>query len=85
MIDVIEAIEILKNNIEIQKEFIEVDLVDSVGYILAENVYSKINVPEFPKSAMDGYVINYLDLLHNDKFDVIDEISADYAGRLKCF
>ncbi|WP_099203093.1 molybdopterin molybdotransferase MoeA [Miniphocaeibacter massiliensis] len=80
MIDVIEAIKILKDNIKEQNENILVNLLDAVGYTLSEDIYSQINVPEFPKSAMDGYAVNHLDLEQNDEFKVIDEI---YAGEHK--
>ena len=80
MIDVIKATEILKSNIEEQKEIIEKKLIDSVGFILGEDIKSSINVPEFPKSAMDGYAVNSEDLKDNSKFEVIDEIYAGDTG-----
>ncbi|HHX69888.1 MAG: molybdopterin molybdotransferase MoeA [Miniphocaeibacter sp.] len=80
MINVIDAIKILKDNIKTQTEYLEVNLLTSEGYVLAEDLYSKINVPEFPKSAMDGYAVNYKDLENTKKFKVIDEI---YAGEFK--
>ncbi|MEE2694891.1 MAG: molybdopterin molybdotransferase MoeA [Pseudomonadota bacterium] len=32
-----------------------IDILESEGRILAENIYSKINIPEFNNSAVDGY------------------------------
>jgi molybdopterin molybdotransferase len=37
-------------------------LVDSLGYILAEDIVADHNSPEFQTSAMDGYALNYDDL-----------------------
>ena len=34
-----------------------VDLLDCTGRVLAEDVISDVNVPGFPRSAMDGYAI----------------------------
>jgi len=35
---------------------------ESVGYVLAEDVYSKVAMPPFNKSAMDGFAVNVLDI-----------------------
>jgi molybdopterin molybdotransferase len=37
-------------------------LLDSLGYVLAEDIVANHNSPEFPTSAMDGYALNYDDL-----------------------
>ena len=37
----------------------QIDLVGSVNRILAEDVYSDINLPPFDNSAMDGYAIKF--------------------------
>jgi molybdopterin molybdotransferase len=37
-------------------------LLDSLGYVLAEDIVADHNSPEFPTSAMDGYALNYDDL-----------------------
>jgi molybdopterin molybdotransferase len=37
-------------------------LVDSLGYVLAEDIIASYNSPEFPTSAMDGYAIKHKDL-----------------------
>lgn len=56
MISVSETIEILKANIQhlgTEKR----QLIDSLGHVLASDVLSKVNVPSFDNSAMDGYAI----------------------------
>lgn len=35
----------------------EVDILDSLGYVLAEEVVSNIDLPSFNNSAMDGYAV----------------------------
>ncbi len=37
-------------------------LVETLGYVLAEDIVADHNSPEFPTSAMDGYALNYDDL-----------------------
>ncbi|MEW6702641.1 MAG: gephyrin-like molybdotransferase Glp, partial [Bacteroidota bacterium] len=47
--------EILKINLETE----EVDLLDSLNRILAEDVYADLNLPQFNNSAVDGYAVKY--------------------------
>jgi len=54
--DIINSIEI--NNLKRVKRY----LVDSLGYVLAEDIVASYNSPEFPTSAMDGYAVKYRDL-----------------------
>lgn len=57
-----------------QPEVEFVKIFDSIGRILAEDVYSKIDMPPFDKSAMDGYAIYSTD--DSEKFKVIEVIAA---------
>lgn len=45
------------------KEKITLETTSSLGYILAEDLISKDDLPHFRKSTMDGYAINYKDSL----------------------
>ncbi len=58
-------------------------LDDSIGRILAEDIRSRINVPGFDNSAMDGYTIaldgNNLSK-ENQTFNVVDRIAAGSIG-----
>ncbi|WP_255702933.1 hypothetical protein [Antarcticibacterium sp. 1MA-6-2] len=56
MISVTEARRILSENLE-RAEKTLVALQNSRGRILAEDVYSPIDVPSFDNSAMDGYAL----------------------------
>jgi len=40
---------------------VEINMENSVGYILAEDIVSKIDIPSFPQSSMDGYAIRLAD------------------------
>lgn len=46
---------------DIIKQQEEVDVLDSVGRVLAEKVTSKINMPEFNRSVVDGYAVKASD------------------------
>jgi len=57
-----ESMEIL-NKIEV-KQFRRVKryLVDTLGYVLAEDIVADHNSPSFPTAAMDGYAVRHEDL-----------------------
>lgn len=76
MLTVKEAIKKIKENTNKCNETIEIDSFESTGYVLAQDIISDINVPDFPKSAMDGYAFNHKDLEDNNKFKVIGENAA---------
>lgn len=52
----------------------EVEISDSLGRILAEDIISDINLPPFNNSAMDGYAIRFHPEIR--KWHVIAELSA---------
>jgi molybdopterin molybdotransferase len=63
-VSVTSALNILKRNIGIsQLETEKVSIVRSYGRVLAENVISNINVPQHSRSQMDGFAINYRDVV----------------------
>ncbi|MEJ2195803.1 MAG: molybdopterin molybdenumtransferase MoeA, partial [Ignavibacteriaceae bacterium] len=63
-----------------EKRTTEVDLLNSLDYILAEDIISDINLPPFDNSAMDGYAIKYSE--GKSKWKIIGEIAA---GNYKSF
>lgn len=63
MIEIKEAINRLTKNVQVQEERIDCELLESVNCILYEDIYSNINVPDFPKSAMDGYAVRSQDTI----------------------
>ena len=60
MIAVQEAREILKTNAK-PSNHEEVNLLDAIGRILANDVCSAMNVPSFNNSAMDGYCFQWIE------------------------
>lgn len=52
----------------------KIPLQDSLGRILAEDVFSDINMPPFNKSAMDGFAIIKKDI--DKELDIIETIKA---------
>lgn len=71
-----EAIHILNDNVN-ALGFEEVSLLQSIGRILCEDMYSHIDNPPFDKSAMDGYAVISSDTENNEKtLEVIDEVFA---------
>ncbi|MFA5804434.1 MAG: gephyrin-like molybdotransferase Glp [Melioribacteraceae bacterium] len=62
--------EILKINLEIE----EVDLLDSLNRILAEDVFADVSLPQFDNSAVDGYAVKYNSEIL--KWKIIGEITA---------
>jgi len=56
MIEIEEALELILSN-KTMLDKISVDLMDALGFVLAEDVHSPIHLPSFSQSAMDGYAI----------------------------
>lgn len=52
----------------------EVDLLNSLNRILAEDIYADVNLPPFDNSAMDGYAVKFNP--DNKQWKIIGEISA---------
>ncbi len=73
MISVAEALKRI-SELEINTQIIDLEISKSVNYVLAETIFSPINLPSFNQSAMDGYAINLDDNL--TEFTVIGEIKA---------
>jgi molybdopterin molybdotransferase len=51
----------------------KIKVAKSIGYVLAENIYSTIDMPPFRQSAMDGYAFLYSD---KTKFEVVSTSQA---------
>jgi molybdopterin molybdotransferase len=80
LISVEVALEKILDNVN-KLEAEEIDLLESLGYVLAEDVYSEIDVPSFASSVFDGYVVRSVDIAGASrdkpaKLKVIDMIAA---------
>ena len=74
MITVEEAISIVEKTDFESSEKIEIPLKNAIGFVLAQTIYSPIQMPPFPQSAMDGYAINYDE--NKRKYCLIGEVAA---------
>lgn len=75
MITYNEANSIIEKELQQLKiETEEVDLADCTNRILAEDIYSDINLPPFTNSAMDGYAVQFNPDIR--KWKITGEISA---------
>ena len=73
MITVEEAKKLIEENVT-HLSIREIDVIDSLGYYLAEKIIAPISVPSFNQSAMDGYAFSYED--RNKTIEIVDEIAA---------
>ncbi|OGC22326.1 hypothetical protein A2291_04875 [candidate division WOR-1 bacterium RIFOXYB2_FULL_42_35] len=58
-----------------------VTLNQSLGRVLAEKIYSDLDIPAFNRSAMDGFAVNSKDT--SKVFEIIEDIPAGYVPRKK--
>jgi molybdopterin molybdotransferase len=72
MISVQDAFTILQNNLPALQQ-VEYPLIQARKHILAEDVFSPINMPPFRQSAMDGYALCLFDGL---EYEILGEIKA---------
>ncbi len=75
MLTVEEAKNLLLNQVS-KSEPVQIDISDSLGCVLAEDIFSPINQPEFDNSSMDGYALASAEDLEVRKFEVMGEIKA---------
>ena len=69
-----KAVLILQKKIKCIKKTQKIKLNSALGRILSKNIISKINVPSFNNSAVDGYAFNFSDL--NKKKETILKLSG---------
>lgn len=87
MISVDEALKNIIKDIKVLQPR-EVGIMDSLGLVLAEDVYSPIDIPLFDNSAMDGYALIDTDIASATKeapviLDVIADVAAGYVSEKK--
>ena len=79
-ISVEKALSMIVSTIKNSQKYEKMNLKNSLGRIAAENIVSKINIPTFKNSAMDGYAINTKNLLLKNNF-CLKEVGVSYAGK----
>lgn len=72
MISIDEAFSILENTVSPLQEM-EVSLLQARNHVLAETLYSSINMPPFRQSTMDGFAICIHDSL---SYNIVGEVKA---------
>lgn len=75
------ALETLLEKIQPLKNVEEKYILDSLGFVLAEDILSPLNNPPFNRSPLDGFTFNNTDTIGATKdnpiaFNVISEILA---------
>ena len=51
-----EAIQLILNQ-EVNQTISEIKTIDSLNFVLAEDISAPFSLPSFPQSAMDGYAV----------------------------
>lgn len=75
MINVAEAKDlILKNTIVLSP--VKRSLSEAAGMVLAENIYSSINIPAYAQSSMDGYAVKFSDWKEGGSLMIKGEMAA---------
>ncbi|QBZ97966.1 molybdopterin molybdotransferase MoeA [Flavobacterium sangjuense] len=72
MISTSEAFSILEN-LNYSKRVVELSLLEARNHVLAETVYSPINMPPFRQATMDGFAIALHDSL---QYEIVGEVKA---------
>jgi molybdopterin molybdotransferase len=79
MVSVQEAFSILQNNLAAPQQ-VEYPLAQARKHILAQDIFSPVNMPPFRQSAMDGYALCLFDGLD---YEIIGEIKAGDSHRVE--
>ena len=74
MIKFEEAFEIVQNAAKLTLKSERVHFTESLGRILAEDIFSDINMPPFDKSAMDGFACRKQDI--SNELEIIEVLPA---------
>ena len=78
-----QIISFVKKQSRLVKQIELINLLNAEDKILAENIYSKINLPPFKNSAVDGYAILKYDLNNSQKIISKKRIAAGDSKEVK--
>lgn len=78
-----QIISFVKKQSRLVKQIELINLLNAEDKILAENIYSKINLPPFKNSAVDGYAILKYDLNNSQKIISKTRIAAGDSKEVK--
>lgn len=82
LINLEDATEILLRKVSSLEEYEEKEILDSLGYVLGDDIYSPINNPPFNRSPLDGFSFKSIcsEGATKNSPQILDVISAVYAG-----
>lgn len=76
MVSVEKALELVQQKVKVLGNE-TLPISKCLGRVLAMDVFSKIDIPSFPQSAMDGYAVHSMgDIEAGDSFTLIGEVQA---------
>ena len=75
-----EALDFLLSHAQAISETETVSCSDALGRVLAQPVKSRVNVPPWNNSAMDGYAFNYADIDEGQSVSISQRIPAGSSG-----
>ncbi len=73
MVPVEKALQLVDNRIKPTQEIVTLSVSNSLGFVLAKDILSPINMPPFRQSAMDGYALGSIE---EKTFSLIGEVQA---------
>lgn len=62
---------------------VSIEVKDAVGFVLASDAVSPIDMPPFPQSAMDGYALGSGERVEGSEFKVVGELAAGSAEQFQ--
>ncbi len=85
MISVENAVNLIMENIGILG-IERVDILNALGRIIGEDIFSSRDIPPWDNSAMDGYAVRYNDVTKSSRenpslLEVIEDLPAGYSSR----
>lgn len=86
MIEVEQAVRILRNAVSVQQERVSLPILQAKGCVIAKEICAPIDVPHFAKSAMDGYALNSQDSIgagldNPVTLKVVGELCPGHTGK----
>lgn len=81
MISVQDAFSILQNNLPALQQ-VEYSLIQARKHVLAQDIFSAVNMPPFRQSAMDGFA---LCLFEGLEYEIIGEVKAGDSHQVQLF
>ncbi len=73
-----QALEKMLDSVKPIETTLQLPLADAIGFVLAEDILSPINVPPFDNSAMDGYAVRISELSTNQPLPIAGK---SFAGQ----